>query len=101
MSKATLKLINRFKDVEKQHKSKKSDDIVYHQYILYGYNGDNEEMIIDNLVPCLEKIPTRFKIIEDYIYCEKCYILELNSYIIKNKNIIIIDKFKIKFGLIK
>lgn len=100
MSKSTFKNISKFKNVEKQIDLKYNDDKVYHQYILYVYNGDNEDTIFDDLISCLDKVPSKYKELENYIYCDKCYILELNSYIIKNNNVTVVNNYKIKFGLI-
>jgi hypothetical protein len=101
MSKLNLNLINSFKSVEKQHQLKNIDFKINHQYVLYTYNGDDEDILCDNLINCLEKIPNKYKLLDNHIYCSNCYIIELNSYYIKNNSAVVTNKYKMKFGLVK
>jgi hypothetical protein len=98
MSKSTIKIIDKFKIAEKQHQELSKIKVI-HQYVLYTYDNGDEKIIFDDLLSCLEKIPTKMNIIEDYQYADKCYIVELLSYYLdKDKNHTDIGNFKLKFG---
>lgn len=97
MSKCNIKLIDKFKKIENKHKELTKFK-VKHQYILYVYNDGDEDIIFDDLISCLDKIPSKMKIIEDYQYVNKCYILELISYYEDDNTYKDVGSFKIKFG---
>lgn len=98
MSQSSIKLIDKFKKIEKQHRELSKFN-VKHQYVLYIYDDGDEDIIFDDLISCLDKIPSKMKIIEDYQYVNKCYILELLSYYLdKNSMHKDVASFKLKFG---
>ena len=98
MSKSSIKIIDKFKRAEKRHEIL-SDFIVKHQYVLYVYDDDEEDVIFDDLISCLDRIPSKFNIIEDYEYASNCYILQLLSYYIdKDKEHKDVGNYKLKFG---
>lgn len=99
MSKSNIKIIDKFKKIEKSHQ-KLTPFVVNQQYILYTYEeGEDEEIIFDDLISCLDRIPSKMKIIEYYQYSKKCYIIQLLSYYLdKDNNHVDVADFKLKFG---
>lgn len=97
MSKCSIKLIDKFKKIENQHKELTKFK-VNHQYVLYIYDNGDDNIIFDDLISCLSKIPSKMKVIEDYQYVSKCYILELISYYMENGIHKDVGSFKMKFG---
>lgn len=97
MSQTSIKIIDKFKRIEKQHQSV-IERKIRHQYILHTYIDGEEDIIFSDLISCLDSIPTKFKIVEDYQYAEKCYIVELLSYYIDNdKSTKEVGNFKLRF----
>ena len=99
MSQTSISILDKFKRIEKRHQEENSNYKIQHQYVLHTYIDGEEDIKFDDLISCLDDIPTKFKIIEEYKYAEKCYIVELMSYYIdKDKAIKQVNNFKLRFG---
>lgn len=103
MTSQSYTAIDIFKKREKKHQSEVQGEPLYHTYFIYDYTdmeSEEENVNSGDIISLLDKIPSKYKIIKDYDYSDKCYVIELISYTINKGVHNVIGEFKLKFGII-
>jgi hypothetical protein len=100
---SSFTVIDIFKKKEKKHQSDFPNIVVNHKYFLYDYtdmSSEDDNIQSGDIISMLEKIPPKYKLIKDIDYSEKCYIVELISFIIEDEFPKQVAEFKLKFGIV-